>query len=242
MKKLTLLASALATLAATTQAQKGAGNAVLMEHTPSTGTPTVPADNNDLRVVGPTIISQTQNLGSTTLVLDINGEQSWDSLDAAANTVLAVPLGAGASMTGIGWDVNVTTVGGSWLSEARFYFDGSDHDFSGLFLAPGIGNNFGGSGSFSSGGILDLTDNGIPDIPILGDGNLYVQLYESFDDAAGAVDADYTAGSSLTIVYDGGGPVIPTVSEWGLIVLTALLLAGGAFLIVRRTRTAGATV
>jgi hypothetical protein len=238
MKKLTLFAAALATLAATTQAQKGSGSGLLMEQAPSTGIPSVPTPLGDFRAVGPTIISQTQNLGSTTLVLDISDEQSWDSLDSANNTILVVPLGAGASMTGIGWDVNLTTVGGSWLSEARFYFDGSDHDFSGLFLAPGITDSFSGSGSYSSGGIVDLTDNGIPDIPILGDGNLYIQLYESFDDAAGVVDADWTAGSSLSIVYDGGGPVVPTVSEWGLIVLTALLLAGGAFLIVRRTRAA----
>lgn len=235
MKKLTLFAAALATLAATTQAQKGAP-AQLLERTHA-GTP-VPIDQ--LRAVGPTIISQTQNLGSTSMVLDISGEQSWDGLDDTSNTVLVVPLGSGASMTGVGWDVNLTTQGGSWLSEARFYFDGSDHDFSGLFLAPGIADGFAGSGSYSSGGVLDLSDNGIPDIPILGDGNLYIQLFESFDDAADTVDGDWTAGSTLTLVYDGGGPVIPTVSEWGLIILTALLLAGGAFLIVRRTRTATA--
>lgn len=233
MKKLTLFAAALATLAATTQAQKGAPAQLLERSQPGTPIPV-----NQLRSAAPTIISQSQNLGSTTLVLDISGEQSWDALSDTSNTVLVVPLGTGASMTGIGWDVNLTTQGGSWLSEARFYFDAQDQDFSGLFLAPGIGNNFSGSSSFSSGGIIDLTDNGIPDIPILADGNLYIQLYESFDDANDVVDGDWTAGSSLTIVYEGGGPVIPTVSEWGLIILTALLLAGGAFLIVRRTRTA----
>lgn len=191
--------------------------------------------SGQLRTITPTVVSQTQNLGSTTLVLDISGEDSWDALNDVSNTVLVVPLGAGAFMTGIGWDVNLTTVGGSWLSEARFYFDASDQDLMGLFLAPGVGNNFGGVGvNFSSGGPLDLTDNAIPDIPILGDGNLYIQLYESFDDAGNAIDANWIAGSELTIVYEGAP--VPTVNEWGMIGLGVMLLGGVVVMTLRSKR------
>jgi hypothetical protein len=194
--------------------------------------------SGQLNLITPTVISQTQNLGSTTLVLDISGEQSWDALNDLSNTVLVVPLGAGSSMTGIGWDVNLATVGGSWLNEARFYFDGSDQDLMGLFLTPGAGDTFPGVDSYSSGGIIDLSDNAIPDIPILGDGNLYIQLNESFDDVNNAVDANWTAGSELTIEYEG--VAVPTVNQWGLIGLGAMLLGGVVVMTLRSRRLAPA--
>lgn len=178
------------------------------------------------------IVSQSSSAAGAITVVDIAGEQSWDTLNDTSNTVIAVPLGAGASMTGIGWDVCLTTVGGSWLSEGRFYFDGSDQDLSGLFLTPGVGDNFSGSDCYSSGGTIDLSDNAIPDIPILADGNLYIQLFEGFDDVADAVDADWVAPSTLTIVYDP--PVaVPTVNEWGMIVLGVALLGGVVWMTLR---------
>jgi hypothetical protein len=227
MRRTMLLAAGLA-LATVTAAQKGAPSQLLAR------TATGPEATGAFRTITPTIVSQTQNLGATTLVLDISGEQSWDALNDASNTVLLIPLGAGASMTGIGWDVNLATVGASWLNEARFYFDGSDQDLTGLFLTPGAGNNFPGAANFTSGGPLDLTDNGIPDIPILADGNLWIQLNESFDDVNDAVDADWTAGSELTIVYEGGAPAVPTVGEWGLVTLGVVLLGGVVFMSLRR--------
>lgn len=227
MRRTMLLAASFA-LATITAAQKGAPGQLLARS--ATG----PEATGSFRTITPTIVGQTQNLGSTTLVLDISGEDSWDALNDPSNTVLLVPLGSGSSMTGIGWDVNLSTVGGSWLSEARFYFDGSDQDLTGLFLTPGVGNSAPGVGSFSSGGPLDLTDNGIPDIPILGDGNLWIQLNESFDDAPDAIDANWTAGSTLTIVYEGGSPAVPTVGEWGLITLGVVLLGGVVFMTLRR--------
>src|SRR5262245_19067017 len=59
----------------------------------------------------PTILSQ----DGTNLVVDVGGEQSWDGLNDASNTVLSIPIPAGSNMTGIGWDVNLATVGASWL-------------------------------------------------------------------------------------------------------------------------------
>lgn len=228
MRRPMILAAGLV-LATISGAQQKSANAVLLRKDAGQSAP--PASS--LVYKTPTIISQNSTASSTTLVLDIAGEQSWDILNDPSNTVLVVPLGAGASMTGIGWDVNLTTVGGSWLSEARFYFDGSDQDLSGLFLTPGFADSFSGSGTYSSGGPLDLTDNAIPDIPILGDGNLYIQLNESFDDVNDAVDADWTAPSTLTIVYDAP-VVVPTVGQWGLIVLGVGLLGGVMVMTLRR--------
>lgn len=189
--------------------------------------------------VGATILDTNYNPtnGTTTMVVDLSGEQSWDGLGDGSNTVLLVPLGAGASMTGIGWDCSISTVGGSWLSEARLYFDGSDQDLSGLFLAPGIADGTAGTGSYSSGGILDLTDNGIPDIPVGGDGNLWIELYESFDDVPDAVDADWTAGG-VTVEFEGGAAGVPTVSQWGLIIMTVMLLLGVVVMSLKSKRQA----
>jgi hypothetical protein len=238
-KETTLIVAALLGLATASEAQKGTNlSPAEMVKTVSYG---AVAESGNAKHIIPMVLSQTHADGATTIVVDISGEQSWDPLGDPNNTVLNVAIPSGAAMTGIGWDVNISTVGGSWLSEAVSYFDGSDQDLSGLFLTPGVGDNFPGSSFYSSGGTLDLTDNGIPDIPILGDGTLYIQLFDSFDDNANAVDANYTAPSSVTIVYEGGGPVIPTASEWGLIVLTALLLVGGAVLIVRRSMAQSAT-
>jgi hypothetical protein len=223
-----MIIAACTALAAVTAAQKGAPGQLLA------GSASGPESPSSPHIVAATIVSQTQNLGSTQLNLDISGEDNWDLLNDPSNTVLSVPLGAGASMTGIGWDVNLTTIGGSWLSEARLYFDGSDQDLMGLFLTPGIGNDFSGTNvNFASGGIIDLSDNAIPDIPILGDGNLYIQLHETFDDLADAVDSTYEAGSTLMIVYEGA-PAVPTVGEWGMIALGASLLGGVVFVTLRK--------
>jgi hypothetical protein len=229
MRRRMILAACLA-IGSLTAAQKGAP--VNLLEAVNAG----PEGSGATHFVTPTIVSSTQNLGSTTMVLDITGEESWDLLDDPNNHVLVVPLGAGASMTGIGWDVNLQTLGGSWLSEARFYFDGSDHDLSGLFLTPGFAFPNPGTMAFSSGGPLDLSDNGIPDIPILGDGNLYIQLYEGFDDIPDGVDANWIESSTLTIVYDGGAPAVPTVGEWGMILLGVTLLGGVVVVSMRRKR------
>lgn len=158
------------------------------------------------------VISKTHDDRATTIVYDISGQQSWDSLYDSSNTILYVPIPTGKVMTGIGWDVGIATVGGSYLSEATIYFDGSDRDGLGLFLTPGAGDFSPGTGYYSS-PVIDLTDNGIPDIPIQADGLLWIELFESYDDVADSVDADYlNVPSTLTIVY--GDPPAPRCAIW----------------------------
>lgn len=135
--------------------------------------------------------------------VDITGVESRFALSNAGNVVLNVDLaaalglasGSTVTMTSIGWNVNLTTFGGSWLSEARIYFDDAvAPDLSGLFLTPGFGNGFGGSNvNFASAGQLDLSDNTIPNI-VLPNGILRLEFYESFvDDTIGA-DAIWESG------------------------------------------------
>jgi hypothetical protein len=132
----------------------------------------------------------------------VAGIESWDAYTDPDNVVvdldlaaaLGYPSGTYLEMTGIGWDVDLETYGGSWLSEIKVYFDDNiAPDGSGLFLTPAVADGFPGSGSYASGGVLDLTDNGIPDIP-LPNGILRMEFYEGWDDVADAADGLWVCG------------------------------------------------
>jgi len=130
--------------------------------------------------------------GTTNFTMDIDfDEVSFDGAGAVGNSVISVNIGAGNTITGIGWDVDIETVGASWLSEPVFRFADSSFADAGLFLTVGIGNDNNGGNvptNFSSGGVLDLSDNTIPNIT-LADGILQIEIFESYDDVPGAIDA-----------------------------------------------------
>ncbi len=122
---------------------------------------------------------------------------SWDLVGDADNVVMLIDMaalfglasGSSIDLNGIGWDVTIASAGASWQSEARIYFDNDTQDSGeGIFLAPGIGVDSPGTGSYSSGGILKLVDAGLPDL-ILDNGILRLEWFESFDDIADTVDA-----------------------------------------------------
>jgi hypothetical protein len=162
--------------------------------------------------VGRTNAVDTQDLRPSTdragiaVTFDIGGTASWDALSSASNAVLLLDVGAAigapggpVTMTGVGWNTILTTVGGSWGSEARLYFDDNvAPDLTGLFLRPNSANTPVTAAANSSGGILKLAPNNIPDI-VLPNGILRLEFFESYDDVAGAIDADWLAGSTITI-------------------------------------------
>ena len=157
---------------------------------------------------------------------DISGAESWDSYGAATNEVHAIdvadlvglPSGAAVTMNGIGWDVTIETIGASYLSEATMYFDDNiAPDGIGLFLTPGIADDFPGLATYTSGGIIDLSDAGIGNIA-LPDGLLRLEFHEGYDDAAGQVDANYLATSVLHL------DIVPEPASLSLIGLGTLAL------------------
>jgi hypothetical protein len=157
---------------------------------------------------------------------DITGSQSWDGYGMAVNEVHAIdaaaliglPSGTPVTMNGIGWDVTIETVGNSWLSEATMYFDDNiSPDGTGLFLTPGVGDSFAGVGTYTSGGVIDLTDNGIDNI-LLPDGMLRLEFYESYDDYSGDVDANYLASSVLQL------DIVPEPASLALLAVGTLIL------------------
>ncbi|MCL4220469.1 MAG: hypothetical protein KJZ65_03775 [Phycisphaerales bacterium] len=113
------------------------------------------------------------------------------------NVVFVFDMGGPATIHGIGWDVTITALGSSWLTEAYVNF-GALGGTPGLYLHPGAGFSNPGTGSYSSGGIIDLTDNGIPDV-VIANGMMRLEFFESFDDVSNARDGFWHAGSVLTL-------------------------------------------
>ncbi len=144
---------------------------------------------------------------NSSVILDFSvaDGESWDAKDKP-NNVVANCLN-GASITGFEYnDVTIKTVGGSFFSEAVIYFSDSNNDNDGLRLSTGAGDESSGTKSFSSNGILDLTDNGLEDIESLSDGVFLLQLYEYIDDIENGIDARYTDGT----VTVWGNDLVPT--------------------------------
>ena len=146
------------------------------------------------------------------MTIDVTGVEHFDEQGNPVNTVLIEAVGDTCVMTGIAWDVTITTVGVSWLSEAVVYLDDIGQDGMGLFVTPGVGDTMPGIATYNSGGIIDLTDNGIPNITFAVDGDLYMEFHESLVDNPGAADSTYDP----TSIYDIAG-----ISCGGLSVGTA---------------------
>ena len=164
------------------------------------------------------------------LSVDYSGVNSWDGQASPNNEIVSSLLGSGAILTGVGWNVTIATVGASWLSEVVLNLSGDGGD---LFLTVAVGDDFAGTSSYASGGIVDITDAGLGNSPAFPDGSFPVEVFESFDDVVDAIDATYQSGSTVDMAYIAGAPV-PTTPEVGLLVLLIALLAGGTLLLRRR--------
>lgn len=132
-------------------------------------------------------------------VVDISGMDSMDGWGAPVNVVFTVPLAPNAWITGIGWDTNQFADSPSWLSEMIITMTDTAIT-GGVDLAPGVGDNFSGVGSYSSGGIVDLIGLGL-DFYLGGDGLLRFELWESFVDYPNDWDGYYMDPSIITIEW-----------------------------------------
>lgn len=199
--------------------------------TPATAQLSATLDGSEVRL-SPRAADDVEGIPTTTVDIDVTGIEHFDGFDDPSNVVLTESVGADAVMTGLGWNVTITTFGTSRLNDAIVYIDGSDLDGSGVFVIPGGLDAFPGTGTYDSGGIVDLTDNGIPNIPVLPDGDLYIQFFEGFDDIPDAPDCIYEPGSTYTLALIGPpAEEIPTLSTLGLILLLVALASAGFFLL-----------
>ncbi|GAB4113994.1 MAG: hypothetical protein Tsb0027_01950 [Wenzhouxiangellaceae bacterium] len=188
----------------------------------------------------------------------MTGIESWDGIDDTDNIIIELDIGAGNTMTGGSFDVGINSVDPSWLSEASVQFSDStgSADPNAINLAPGAGEDAPGDMEFSSAGVIDFSDNALPDIVAGADGILRLQFFESFDDTADAIDAFWRNAATPALVaglgiactdqaacdaaIGGAGgpdlppaPAVPTLSLFGMLAL-ALVLALGTALVLRR--------
>ncbi|MEM9372638.1 MAG: hypothetical protein AAGA55_03260 [Planctomycetota bacterium] len=133
---------------------------------------------------------------------DLSGVNSWDAAGSANNEILSLDVGVpNRFAVRMSWDVSIQTVGSSWLSEVTIGFLDSP---IGLQLAPGT-DDAPGTGTYTSSGIVDLAalDPTFP-FEVGPDGILQMEVFESFDDEAGAIDAVFLPGSTITFYFIPG--------------------------------------
>ena len=148
------------------------------------------------------------------MVIDVSGFSSWDEQGNAINESLAVFVGVGAEITGLSWDVNITSAGASWASELTMGFE------SQINLRPGAGTDAPTTNmNFNSGGIIDLSDNGLPNITLSADGVLDIEFFDGFVDNAGAIDNSFDADSFVTIYFNN----VPTPGSLAVLGLGGLV-------------------
>lgn len=156
----------------------------------------------------------TVGFGTASMTIDVSGYQFNDSQGSSLNQVLSVFTGVGSVITGFSWNVNLTSIGASWGSEAVMGFEGQINLTVSGDSFPVTNMNY------NSGGIIDLTDAGVPNIIVSADGILDIEFFESFVDNAGTGDNYFEAGSIITIY---GNPY-PTPGTLGALGLGGLML------------------
>jgi len=152
---------------------------------------------------------------AATLVIDVTDVFSVDEFGSPLNEYGYFDIGADSHVTSIGWDLTFYADSPSWLSEGSFFFGDSTQSV-GVFLTPGVGDDFPGTASYSGSG--DLVDLGL-DFNVGSDGLLYVEAYEGFDDYFGDWDGVYLGGT-LTVGYDPADvtPSVPEPATWAMMI------------------------
>lgn len=167
-----------------------------------------------MKLVPLAIIAATAGLATAglpaTVTIDVSDAQFFDDQGAAVNTILHIMIGDGiniATITNISWDVNLTTFTDpnasfpSWASEATMLFAGVE------MIAVGTADGFGVVNQNYIGNIDTNIELGV-------DGILDIEFFESFDDAAGFADAQFEAGSILTL-HGYASPSPGTLAAFG---------------------------
>jgi hypothetical protein len=123
--------------------------------------------------------------------LDIAGFQSIGFQGDPLNETLEVFIGAQVEITGVSWDINLTTFGLSWADEPTIGFQNQ------AFINPGQGDAFTVENmNYTSDGIVPLSETIVLGV----DGILNLEFFEvGFDDNPGMPDALYENGSTITI-------------------------------------------
>jgi len=142
--------------------------------------------------------------------------ESWDAKGRASNMI--VNCVDGSFITGFETsNIVIQTMGRSFFSEAAIYFSDSAQGNNGIEFAVGAGNNNSGISSFSTSGVLDITESGNLDVESLDDNKFYLQFYEVTDDLPNEIDARFTSGKltiwGVDLEATSSCPFVATVAE-----------------------------
>ena len=173
--------------------------------------------------------------------VDLTGWETYgDFFAVATNTNVFRSIGAGSEVTGSDYsNLSFTTSNGSWLQEFTISVNNSDAS-EWLDWAPSLVDDEGtfgpGSGSWGglSGGPGIAFGEGAPFITA--DGDLFITVYESFDDPISGddgllLDATVTSGN-LRIFYTPAA-VVPEASTYAMM----LIGLAGLGAVARRRKT-----
>lgn len=156
--------------------------------------------------------SSATGANAATLVIDLEDVFSYTSEGSAANVLWSFDIGANALVTGIAYDVTLEAFSPSWLSEMVVSFLSSS--FSGVYLTPGFSDSFSGTASYADSAYLP--DYGL-DFAVDGDGLLWLEFFEDFDDSS--ISPDGVWNGTLTITYEPTAtPGIPEPATWGMMI------------------------
>lgn len=157
--------------------------------------------------------------GIASMNLNVNSAASAGMLGDPFNEVRTWNIGAGVHIIGLSWNITISSIAPSWLSEAGLDLAAANGD--GVSLFPGLGDDLPGAESYS--GSEDLVLGGT-DFRLGQDGALTGRFFESFYDASNG-DPDAFWRGSVTVTY------VPEPASYGLAALGLLGIAA-----VRRRR------
>ncbi|WP_306395811.1 PEP-CTERM sorting domain-containing protein [Telluria beijingensis] len=150
------------------------------------------------------------------ITVDLFDIPSYGGLGDPDNFVGTVDVGANSTITSIAFDLTLTALDPSYLSEMVVAFESTDFA-NGVFFTPGLGDEFPGSASYS--GFADLVDLGLS-FQVGTDGLLRVEFFEDWDDYFFGTDGFWNGSFTFGVdTIDAPSPVPEPAS--------ALLLAAG---------------
>lgn len=165
--------------------------------------------------------------------IDLTGWTTYAGFGNAMNSQVFLAVGAGTQVLGFEYsNLSITTSNGSWLDELVISLNTSD-GFEYMDWTPSLisdaGSESGLSGSWNG-------PNGQPgpfgegaSFAALGDGILWVTVYEAFNDGGDALDATITSGTLRIFLSP-----VPEPGTYGLMALG--LFGIGAFVRRRQSR------
>jgi hypothetical protein len=156
---------------------------------------------------------------ATTVSFDVTGIESRNVFGSAENPVYVLQLAPFAEVTGIHFDVALTSYGPSWLSELGVFFTDTDIN-AGAGSFPGFGSDFNGTQRFM--GFGDLVAQGL-NFRVGANGLLRLEFAELSDDPEVNPDGRWNAG---LLTFDVSA--VPEPAGYGLMAMGLLILVAKA--------------